>query len=205
MSTELRHDWRKTPATLVILGAALAGFLLVYLPFPTRWVAALTFAPFRLTAQGPVFGPLDGEYWRLVTPVFLHFGWLHIVFNGLWCWDLGGRIERTLGSTTLVGLFFAIALCSNAAQYLYTGPVLFGGLSGVVYGFLGFSWVAGRLCPRWQLQPPPAIMALMVGWLLLCMAGVVELLGFGAIANAAHLGGLVSGAALGAALAVVYR
>ena len=69
--------------------------------------------------------------------------------------------------------------------------------TGVVYGLLGFSWVAPLLQPRWLLQPAPAIMLFMVGWLVVCLVGLVEVLGFGAIANAAHLGGLLCGAVLG--------
>ena len=71
-------------------------------------------------------------------------------------------------------------------------------MSGVVYGLLGFSWVAPLLQPAWRIQPSPALMLFMVGWLVLCMSGLVEVLGFGAIANAAHLGGLLCGALLGA-------
>jgi len=62
---------------------------------------------------------------------------------------------------------------------------------------LGFSWVAPMLQPSWRIQPSKGIMLFMVGWLVVCMVGVVEVLGFGAIANAAHVGGLLCGAVLG--------
>jgi GlpG protein len=78
-------------------------------------------------------------------------------------------------------------------------------MSGVVYGLLGFSWVAPLLQPRWRIQPAPALMFFMVGWLVVCMVGLVQVLGFGAIANAAHLGGLLCGAALGAAFGLLSR
>ena len=78
-------------------------------------------------------------------------------------------------------------------------------MSGVVYGLLGFSWVAPLVQPRWVIQPAKPIMLFMVGWLFLCLFGVVEILGFGAIANAAHLGGLLSGAALGAGFGLLSR
>lgn len=110
-----------------------------------------------------------------------------------------------MGSMNMLLLFLVIALVSNSCQFIFGGPGLFGGMSGVVYGLLGFSWVAPLLQPRWRIQPAPAIMLFMVGWLVVCMLGLVEVLGFGAIANAAHLGGLVSGALLGAAFAGMSR
>jgi GlpG protein len=78
-------------------------------------------------------------------------------------------------------------------------------MSGVVYGMLGFSWVAPLVQPRWRIQPSKAIMLLMVGWLIVCLVGLVEVMGFGAIANAAHVGGLLCGALLGALLGTLSR
>jgi GlpG protein len=78
-------------------------------------------------------------------------------------------------------------------------------MSGVVYGLLGFSWVAPLLQPRWRIQPASTLMLFMVGWLVVCMVGLVQVLGFGAIANAAHLGGLLCGGMLGAAFGLLSR
>lgn len=193
------------PVTLLLMVLSVAGFLLVYLRAPMSWLSLFTFAPFTLQGSAISFGTMGSEYWRLITPAFLHFGWLHIVFNSLWLWELGNKVERTLGAVHMLGLFFAIALVSNACQYLFGGPSIFGGMSGVVYGLLGFSFVGARLQPRWAFEPSGPIMLLMVGWLVLCLAGVIEVLGFGAIANAAHLGGLLSGAVLGAGMALLSR
>ena len=193
------------PATAALIALGIVGFLIIYLGAPVSWVSALTFTPFTLVGGQPVFGEQDGELWRLVTPVFLHFGWLHITFNALWCWELGRRVEFALGSLNLIGLFLVIAALSNVAQYASTGPALFGGLSGVVYGWLGFAWVAGQINARWRpLAPPTPIMLFMVGWLLVCIVGIVDVLGF-AVANAAHVGGLLSGGVLGALFALAHR
>lgn len=197
-------DWRAAGVTLLLIVLSIAGFLLVYVG-PLAWMEPFTFAPFSVQGRALHFGTMGHEYWRLVTPVFLHFGWLHIVFNSLWLWELGHRVERVLGHVHLLGLFLAVAIVSNGSQYLFSGPTIFGGMSGVVYGLLGFSWVGARLQPRWHFQPSRAIMALMLGWLLLCLAGVIEVLGFGAIANAAHVGGLLAGGVLGALLALLSR
>jgi GlpG protein len=197
--------WKNSPLTLVLIGLSFVGFVLVYLQAPMEWLAQLTFTPFRISGEQIQFYEAPGEYWRLITPAFIHFGWLHIVFNSLWLWDLGARVERVMGSFNMLLLFLVIALVSNVAQFVFGGPGLFGGMSGVVYGLLGFCWVGPWLQPRWKIQPTPTIMLFMVGWLLLCVFGVVEVLGFGAIANAAHVGGLASGAILGGAFGLLSR
>lgn len=196
---------RQAPVTLLLILLSVAGFLLVYLNAPLALLSLFTFTPFTLSAGQVLFEPQGSEYWRLLTPAFLHFGWLHIVFNSLWMWELGAKVERALGSLNMLGLFVVIAIVSNSAQYLFGGPAIFGGMSGVVYGLLGFAWLAGQLQPAWQIQPRAGIMLFMVGWLLICVLGVVEVLGFGAIANAAHIGGLLSGAVLGAAFGTLSR
>lgn len=196
--------WRSAPVTMLLILASVAGFLLVFFNLLSL-VALLTYTPVEITSRGLLFGDMGGQYWRLVTPAFLHFHWLHIAFNCLWLWELGVRVERVMGSLNMIGLFLVIAVVSNASQFLFGGPGLFGGMSGVVYGLLGFCWVGPHLQPRWQIQPPAPILWLMVGWLVVCMAGVVEAMGLGRVANAAHLGGLLCGAALGAAFGLLSR
>lgn len=198
-------NWRRAPVTIALILLSVAGFLLFYLGAPLEWLAALTFAPFEIVNGKPEFSAVEGQYWRLITPAFLHFGWLHIVFNSLWLWELGSRVEQVMGRINMLLLFLVIALVSNTAQFALGGPSLFGGMSGVVYGLLGFSWIAPLLQPRWAIRPATAIMVLMIGWLVACMLGLVEVLGFGAVANAAHVGGLLAGAALGAAFGWLSR
>ncbi|MEE4143374.1 MAG: rhomboid family intramembrane serine protease [Halieaceae bacterium] len=195
-------SWRSVPVTAVLILLSIGGFLLFYLS-ATRWLGYLTFTPFEIVGGQPVFDGMQGQYWRLVTPAFLHFGWLHIVFNSLWLWELGGKVERVMGHINMFLLFLVIAIVSNGSQFAFGGAGLFGGMSGVVYGLLGFSWVAPLFQPAWRIQPSPALMLFMVGWLVVGMVGLVEVLGFGAIANAAHLGGLICGAALGALFGMV--
>ena len=198
-------SWRSAPVTLGLIILSVCGFGLVYFHAPMEWLALFTYTPFMVSGDQISFYESSGEYWRFITPAFIHFGWLHIVFNSLWLWDLGSKVERVMGGLNMLLLFLVIALVSNVAQFVFGGPGLFGGMSGVVYGLLGFSWVGPILQPRWPIQPAPGIMFFMVGWLLACIFGIVEVLGFGAIANAAHVGGLLSGAALGAAFGLLSR
>jgi GlpG protein len=134
-----------------------------------------------------------GQVWRLFTPMFVHLGPLHILFNMIWLRDLGTVIERTRGTLFTLGLVLAIAAGSNLAQYVASGP-LFGGMSGVVYGLLGYIWITSRLEPFTRLWLSQQTVIWMLGWLVLCFTGLM-----GPVANWAHLAGLVLGMAIAAA------
>lgn len=190
--------------TIVLMILCLIGFGLWYFR-QYEWLELLTFSSLTATAANSPAEALSGEYWRLITPAFLHLGWLHIVFNSLWLWELGAKLERQIGSINVFLLFCTIAVVSNVGQFLFGGPGLFGGMSGVVYGLLGFSWMGPQIQSNWRFQPPRPIMIFMVGWLLFCMTGFTEVVGLGAVANAAHLGGLIIGLLLGAAFATLSR
>lgn len=171
-----------------------------------RW---LTFVDFHVKGEYLYFTPLEvslqaGQWWRLLTPMLIHFGILHLAMNGMWFWELGRRIEWRQGPWMMLGLSLVFGLVSNAAQYLFGGPGLFGGLSGVLYGLLGHIWLYQWLAPAPVYRMPRGVLVMMLVWLLLCLTGVISLLGFGQIANAAHVGGLLVGCLsglLGGALA----
>ncbi len=128
---------------------------------------------------------------RLIGPVFFHFSILHIAFNTMWWWQLGGDIEQRLGKFELLQLFLISGILSNVAQFLVSGPN-FGGLSGVVYGVVGYVWWAGWLAPEKGLQLSRPIIGFLLFWLLL---GFVDMLPVN-VANTAHLVGLIVGCLL---------
>src|SRR5690606_16541906 len=72
----------------------------------------------------------SGQLWRLVTPIFLHGGILHLVFNMLWLYQLGSAIEHYEGSRLLLLMVMILGALCNTAQYLVSGPA-FVGMSGV--------------------------------------------------------------------------
>lgn len=136
---------------------------------------------------------VSGELWRLLTPAFLHFSWTHIIFNGVMLWFLGSQVEWFDGRGRLAALFLLTALVSNGLQFVVSGP-LFGGLSGVVYGVLGYCWLSQQRRPRFQF--PPALIVFAVAWMLIGFTPLPAWLGMAPMANEAHLGGLLAGLAM---------
>jgi GlpG protein len=131
----------------------------------------------------------EGQVWRLFTPIFLHFGVLHLLFNMFWLRDLGSVIELKKGALWLAFMVLTIAAGSNLAEYAWSQWPQFGGMSGVVYGLFGYIWIKGRLQPHEQFFMPQQTVIIMLAWLVICMTGSL-----GPIANAAHVAGLGLGA-----------
>jgi GlpG protein len=132
-----------------------------------------------------------GQVWRLVTPIFIHFGLLHLLFNSMLLRDLGSLIEMRFGSVYFGGLVLALAVGSNLGQAFWSSPN-FGGMSGVDYGLFGFLWIRGR-CDRfatWRI--PSNTVFMLLGWFVLCLVGIIP-----NVANAAHAVGLGLGMAWG--------
>lgn len=134
---------------------------------------------------------LQGEVWRLITPIFIHYGELHLLFNMLWLFELGSAIELRQKSPRLGLLVGVIGILSNIGQYLWSG-FGFGGMSGVVYGLLGYFWVQSKLNPGFGLVLNKFVVYMMMIWFVLCWTGLL-----GAIANMAHTIGLLAGLLLG--------
>jgi GlpG protein len=143
-------------------------------------------------------GLARGEFWRLVTPIFVHFSFLHILFNMMWLHQLGAMIEVARGRWTLCGLVLVVAAVPNVVQWYLAGP-LFGGMSGVVYGLFGYVWMKTKFDPQPGLQLDPTTIVLMLVWFVFCLTGLA-----GPVANWVHGTGLVLGALFGI-LPVAFR
>jgi GlpG protein len=133
-----------------------------------------------------------GEVWRLVTPILLHYGFLHIFFNMLWLRDLGSMVEGRQSTLMLFVLIVAIGAVSNLAEYFVLGGGRFGGMSGVVYGLVGYIWIRGRLDPASGLYLNSSTVVMMIIWFFVCLVGVM-----GPVANTCHAAGLLMGMAWG--------
>ncbi|MCH1920331.1 rhomboid family intramembrane serine protease GlpG [Shewanella sp. A3A] len=167
------------PVTLITLIACVAIYIAM-LFMPEAIFSALSF--FGATSES------HWQFWRVFTPSLLHFSLMHIAFNMLWWWYLGGRIENSLGSGRLLLLLVVAGTLPNMVQFFFDGPN-FGGLSGVVYGLIGYSWVMSQWAPQRGLVLRPALMGFMLLSLVLGFSGVMG----DNIANNAHLAGLLAG------------
>ena len=128
-----------------------------------------------------------GQIWRLITPIFLHMGFLHILFNMLWFLDLGSIFEYKFKASKFFLFIFISGVFSNLLQYFFVGKS-FGGMSGVLYAFLAYLWLAKRLDDKFEFSLPKQDSYLMIGWFFLCLVGILP-----HIANFAHAGGIAIG------------
>lgn len=195
------QQWN-VPLTLALIGISVVIAFITHLDFGYRSEAA---DPLRITEiqrvtlgdqVGIIVVPLKQsvlthhQVWRLITPIFLHGGIIHILFNMLWLRDLGGMIETRKGTWFFALLVLSIAILSNLGQYALGHNPFFGGMSGVVFGLFGYVWARGRIDPAGGIGISRENSILMFVWLVLCLTGLV-----GAIANGAHVGGLLVGLA----------
>jgi GlpG protein len=177
------------PLTLALVGLSVGVWLATALNpgfNDMRWLA--------ISTAGMGFDEIRaGQVWRLITPIFVHFGPIHLLFNMMWLYDLGSMIELRRGTFKLGLMVLILGVASNVGQYVLAGPY-FGGMSGVLYGLFGYIWLRGRCEPFSGLALSPTTVWMMLAWYFLCLFGVIP-----NVANIAHTAGLVLGALWGAA------
>ena len=197
----LINQFRNAPGTIVLIVAALIVAAITQLESDVTMIKYFTISPLDVIGNQVRFYPLSevigkGEYWRLFSPALLHFSVIHIVFNLLWVWDIGRRLERMVGSSLWLFGVFLIAVVSNVLQFQLSTNPLFGGLSGVVYGLIGFAWLMPILNRSWPTIISKPLMIFFIVWLAIGYTSLTEAMGLGSIANTAHSIGLASGLVL---------
>jgi rhomboid protease GluP len=150
---------------------------------------------------GANYGPLtlSGDWWRLFTYMFLHGSLLHIGFN-MWCLlDLGRLCESLYGRWSYAAIYFTTGLAGGIASIAWNPEVWSVGASGAIFGLAG-ALIASFYLGEFSL-PRFAIQSTLKS--LLFFAGFNLIFGFvvPGIDNSAHIGGLVTGLALGAVIA----
>lgn len=178
--TNLRQ--RAGPLTLALGFACIAIFILMQIIGGDEVLGWLAW---------PMDSSQSFQLWRWFSHALLHFSVLHLVFNLLWWWYIGGAIEKRLGTSKLFVITLISALLSGWMQAKFSG-VWFGGLSGVVYALMGYAWLRGERDPESGIFLERGLMAFAILWLVIGFFGVLGQ----AVGNAAHLTGLVVGLAM---------
>lgn len=188
---DLLYQWTpRVPVTKLLVGINLLVFVAMLASGAGLWHSSNSVQ----LAWGANFGPAtqDGEWWRLGSAMFLHFGAIHLTLN-LWAlWDGGQLVERMYGHARFTGIYFISGLAGNLLSLVaHRGLAVSGGASGAIFGLYGalliFLWRE-----RHNLHPQE------FRWFFWGAAGFAAatlILGFliTGIDNAAHIGGFLAG------------
>ncbi|MFF7355018.1 rhomboid family intramembrane serine protease [Streptomyces filipinensis] len=177
--------------TKMLIGVNLAVFL-VQIAVGDRFTNRFELIGQAYTPLLPgVQGIAEGQYYRLLTAMFLHGGYAHILFNMLSLWWIGGPLEAALGRARYLTLYLLSGLAGSALTFLLAAPNQPSlGASGAIFGLFGATGVLMRRL-NYDLRP---LVALLVINLVITFSP-----GFN-IAWQAHIGGLVAGVAIGYAM-----
>jgi rhomboid protease GluP len=192
--------WARPPqepwVTQGLVGACVAVFIAMVL----SGVSVTEPKSQQLIAFGAKYGPaiFAGQWWRLFTCMFVHVGIIHIAFN-MWClWDLGQLAERLYGRMTYLAIYLTTGVASSMVSLLWHPGDVSAGASGAIFG------IAGALIPAFYFGdlnlPTAAIRGVLRS--LLIFVGINLFIGFSVpfVDNSAHVGGLIAGLLLGAAI-----
>jgi len=143
----------------------------------------------------------NGEWWRLVTSMFLHYGLLHVLFNMWALYQSGALVEKLLGRAGFLLAYFASGIAGSLATILWNGDKVWSaGASGAVFGVYGM--LGGYILRERRAVPRSVFQPLLKSTLWFAGYNLIFGLAHPGIDNAAHIGGLVTGVGLGACLAL---
>src|SRR5215831_12470567 len=182
---------RRATYTYVFFGLNIVVFLLMALAGGS--MNEPTLMAFGVKANGAI---AQGQWWRFVTPVFIHIGWLHLIFNSYALWIVGPQVEKVYGSARFVILYVVTGVAGVFGSYLFHPYSISAGASGAIFGLFGVLLVFGI---RYRASIPPFFKrAVGTGVLPVIFLNLIIGLTFQGIDNSAHIGGLLGGAALAA-------
>jgi membrane associated rhomboid family serine protease len=183
-----------TGGSTAIAGGGWGGLLGGSTPL-TVWGAVLGSAYYGPAGEVAMHGIAHGEWYRLFTAMFLHYGVLHLLMNMYALWFLGRDIERVLGPLRFVGLYLLAGLGGNVAAYVFSeANSMTAGASTAVFGLMAAIFV---LLKRLNLSVAPILPVIVIN--------VVFTLVISNLSVAGHFGGLVVGAIVAAILAYAPR
>ena len=180
---------RRTPFTYVFFGFNILIFILMALAGGST--NDRTLMAFGVKANEEI---ARGQWWRFVTPIFIHIGMLHLIFNSYALWIVGPQVEKLYGGARFVILYVLTGVAAVYSSYFYHPLAKSAGASGAIFGLFGVLLVFGI---RYR-DSIPAFFKRAVGTGVLPVIVINLIIGFTipAIDNSAHIGGLLAGALL---------
>jgi len=179
-----------------------AANILVFIAFSIANLSFTQFSPASMYWFGANFSNWveQGQWWRFVSSLFLHFGPMHLIFNCVSILFLGRIIEPLLGYFNFGGLYFVTGIIASSASFTFNKDVFSAGASGAIFGLFGVfiaillsNIIRKDLRDEWLKS---------VGTILVINLGMGFIL---PVDNAAHIGGLLSGLVLGFAFIPAIR
>ena len=191
----------KPPIATITL---LAINIVIFAAMVASGISLVTPETGQVLRWGADYGPytLSGQYWRLITSMFLHFGIIHI-FGNMWClWSLGRLAEKMVGSLSLVGIYLMTGVGASLLSLSWNPMRVSAGASGAIFGIAG-ALITVLYFGKLGLQPESVrkLLGYVVRFAFLNLLFGLQ----GHIDNMAHLGGLVSGLLIGLFLARTFN
>jgi len=188
-----RADW--------VTKALVAVNVLVFVAAAIDGAGVIVPDPTVLQAWGTNFGPFttNGQWWRLVSSMFLHFGLLHLALN-MWALYVGGRLaERLFGSRAFALIYFAAGIAGSLSSLLWNPAINSAGASGAIFGVYG-AMLAFFLRKDHSI-PLSVVRQQRASGIVFIAFNLMNGFSHAGIDNAAHIGGLTIGLVMGLVLA----
>lgn len=196
----IRTPWARSESKITLTQVLLGANVAVFLAMAAGSHAVVDF-PGHSLLFGANYGPytLTGQWWRLLTYMFMHGGILHIAFN-MWClWDLGALCESLYGRWTYAAVYLITGVAAGLASVAWNPGVLSVGASGAIFGLAG-ALISSFYLGEFSL-PKFAIRGTLRSLVIFAVFNLFFGSMFAGVDNAAHIGGLVSGMIIGALIA----
>lgn len=182
----------------------LAINIAIFIAMVASGISLVTPETDQVLRWGADYGPytLSGQYWRLITSMFLHFGIIHILGN-MWClWSLGQLAEKMVGSLSVAGIYLTTGIGASLLSLSWNPMRVSAGASGAIFGIAG-ALITVLYFGKLGLQPESVkkLLGYVLRFALLNLLFGLQ----GHIDNMAHLGGLVSGLLIGFFLARTFN
>jgi rhomboid protease GluP len=191
----------RTPR-IIATPALIALNVAVFLAMAASGLSPARPLPDALIRWGAEYGPLTthGQWWRLITAMFIHIGAVHLLMNMFVLWQIGRFTERLFGHVGFAVLYLLAGLAGGITSLVWHPVTVAAGASGAIFGLYG--GLLGFLLIRRDSMPTDTINRLLGSGVTFLLVNLAYGLVRPEVDVSAHLGGFVSGVPVGGALAL---